>query len=306
MNDFQAFLAVARHKSFTKAAAELRVTPSALSHTLRALEDRLGVRLLARTTRNVAPTEVGERLMRAIGPLFDQIAEEIEALGEWRDKPKGTIRITCTDDQIELCLRSRLAAFLKAYPDITLELYVDYGFTNVIEQRFDAGIRLGEAISKDMIAVRIGPDWRLIVVGSPGYFAEHPLPETPQGLADHRCVNIRHRPAGSIYAWEFEKAERAFTVKVEGQLVYNSIMHVLNAAIDGIGLAYVPEELAAPYLADGRLQAVLTDWSPYFQGYHLYYPNRRQASPAFSAFVDAFRYRGQKDMAEPEKHKPAH
>jgi DNA-binding transcriptional LysR family regulator len=291
VNDLQAFLAVARDQSFTKAAAKLGITPSALSHTMRTLEDRLGVRLLTRTTRNVAPTDAGERLMRAVAPLFDQLALEIEALGELRDKPRGNIRVTCTDDQIEMCLRPMLAEFLKNYPDITVELYVDYGFTNVVEERFDAGIRLGEAISKDMIAVRIGPDWRLLVVGSPDYFDRHPEPKTPHDLTRHPCVNIRHRPSGSVYAWEFEKGGKAFTVKVEGQLVFNSIMHVLNAALDGIGLGYVPEELAAPYIADGRLRVTLEDWSPYFQGYHLYYPNRRQASPAFTAFVEALRYR---------------
>lgn len=291
INDLQAFLAVARDQSFTKAAAKLGLTPSALSHTMRSLEERLGVRLLSRTTRNVAPTDAGERLMRAIAPLFDQIAIEVDALGELRDKPRGTLRVTCTDDSIELCLRPMLAPFLKDYPDITLELYVDYGFTNVVEERFDAGVRLGEAISKDMIAVRIGPDWRLMVVGSPAYFARHPAPATPHDLTGLPCVNIRHRPSGSIYAWEFEKNGQAFTVKVEGQLVFNSIMHVLNAAVDGIGLAYVPEQLVAPYLADGRLKEVLGDWCPTFQGFHLYYPNRRQASPAFSAFVDALKYR---------------
>jgi DNA-binding transcriptional LysR family regulator len=290
IDDLQAFLAVAQEQSFTKAAAKLRLTPSALSHTIRTLEERLGVRLLTRTTRNVAPTEAGTKLMEAIGPLFEQIREEVEALGELRDKPKGTLRISCTDDQIELCLRPKLAQFLKNYPEITLEFYVDYGFTNVVEARFDAGIRLGEAISKDMIAVRIGPDWRLLVVGSPAYFAQHPPPATPKQLSEYRCVNIRHRPTGSIYAWEFEKEGRAFTVKVDGQLVFNSIMHVLNAAVDGIGLAYVPEELAAPYLADGRLVSILEDWSPYFEGFHLYYPNRRQTSPAFSAFVEAIRF----------------
>ncbi|MFL6717626.1 MAG: LysR family transcriptional regulator [Burkholderiaceae bacterium] len=292
VNDLQAFLAVARDRSFTKAAGRLGITPSALSHTIRALEERLGVRLLARTTRNVAPTEAGERLMRSIAPLFDQITAEVEALGELRDKPRGTIRITCTDDQIEMCLRPMLAGFLQTYPDITLEFYVDYGFTNVVEERFDAGIRLGEAISKDMIAVRIGPDWRLVVVGSHGYLERHPQPKTPYDLTRHACINIRHRPSGAIYAWEFEKNGKAFTVKVEGQLVFNSIMHVLNAAVDGIGLAFVPEELAAPYLMDGRLKQILTNWCPYFQGYHLYFPNRRQTSPAFSAFVEALRYRG--------------
>jgi len=292
VNDLQAFLAVAREQSFTKAAARLDITPSALSHTIRALEERLGVRLLARTTRNVAPTEAGERLMRSIAPLFEQIAAEVEALGDLRDKPAGTIRITCSDDAIELYLRPVLAAFLKNYPDVTLELFVDYGFTNIVEERFDAGIRLGEAISKDMIAVRISPDWRLAVVGSPAYFDRYPPPATPHELTDHACVNMRHRPSGAIYAWEFEKDGKAFTVKGDGQLVFNSVVHALNSAVDGIGLAYVPEALAAPYLANGRLKEVLADWCPYFQGFHLYFPHRRQASPAFSAFVDAVRYRG--------------
>lgn len=291
MNDLQAFLAVAQLQSFTKAAALLRVTPSALSHTIRGLEERLGVRLLTRTTRNVSLTEAGIRLSQSLTPLFEQINLEIEALSELRDKPKGTIRLTCTDDQIQLHLRPILATFLREYPEIKLEMYIDYGFTNMVEERFDAGIRLGEAISKDMIAVRIGPDWRLVVVGSPDYFERNPAPITPDELTAHACINIRHRIAGSIYAWEFEKQQRAFTVKVDGQLVFNSIIHVLNAALDGIGLAYVPEPLAAPYLADGRLKMILTDWSPYFQGYHLYYPNRRQASPAFMAFVDAIRYK---------------
>lgn len=291
IDDLQAFVAVARDQSFTKAAARLSITPSALSHTVRALEERLGIRLLARTTRNVAPTEAGERLLRSIAPLFDQIAMEVEALGELRDKPAGTIRITCSDDAIELYLRPKLANFLNTYPDITLELFVDYGFTNVVEERFDAGIRLGEAISKDMIAARISPDWRLAVVGSPAYFQRCPPPMTPHELTQHACVNIRHRPSGAIYAWEFEKDGQAFTVKCEGQLVFNSIMHMMNGAIDGIGLAYVPEALAAPFIADGRLQEILADWCPYFEGFHLYYPNRRQTSPAFSAFIDAMRFR---------------
>lgn len=291
VNDLQAFLAVARDQSFTKAAAKLGVTSSALSHTMRALEERLGVRLLARTTRNVSCTEAGERLMHAIAPLFEQIMLEVDALGELRDKPSGTIRVTCTDDSIELCLRPMLVEFLRNYPDISLELFVDYGFTNVVEERFDAGVRLGEAVSKDMIATRIGPDWRLVVVGSPSFFERNPTVNTPHDLTTQTCVNIRHRPSGSIYAWEFERDGKAFTVKVEGQLVFNSIMHVLNAAVDGVGLAYVPEQLAAPYLADGRLKQILSEWCPYFQGFHLYYPNRRNASPAFSAFVDAVRYR---------------
>lgn len=290
-NDLQAFLAVARDQSFTKAAAKLGVTPSALSHAMRALEDRLGIRLLARTTRNVSTTEAGDRLMRSITPLFEQISKEVEALGELRDKPAGTIRVSCTDDAIELCIRPMLSEFLRNFPDVTLELFVDYGFTNVVEERFDAGVRLGEAVSKDMIAVRIGADWSLAVVGSPEYFERFRVPPTPYELTDHACVNIRHRPSGAIYAWEFERDGRAFTVKGEGQLVFNSIVHVLNSALDGLGLGYVPEPLVARYLADGRLIRVLAEWCPTFQGFHLYYPNRRQASPAFSAFVEAFRYR---------------
>lgn len=292
VNDLQAFVAVARDQSFTKAAAKLGITPSALSHSMRGLEQRLGVRLLARTTRNVAPTEAGERLLRSIAPLFDQIAAEVEALGELRDKPAGTIRITCTDDSIAMSVRPMLAGFLKEYPDITLEFYVDYGFTNVVEERFDAGIRLGEAISKDMIATRISPDWRLVVVGAPEYFDRNPMPETPHDLTRHACINIRHRPSGAIYGWEFEKDGKEFTVRIEGQLVFNSMPHVINAAVDGIGLAYVTEDLATPYVADGRLKVILSDWCPYFSGFHLYYPNRRHSSPAFSAFVEAIRYRG--------------
>jgi len=292
IHDLQAFVAVARARSFTRAATQLGVTPSALSHAMRALEQRLGVRLLARTTRSVAPTEAGQRLLHAIAPLFEQIRTEVEALGAWRGTPRGTIRITCTDDQIEHFVRPVLTPFLRAHPDITLELYVDYGFSNVVEERFDAGIRLGEAIEKDMIAVRISPDWRLVVVGSPAYFAEHAPPASPHELLRHRCIHIRYRPSGAIYFWEFVRQGRLFTVKTEGPLVFNSIMHILNAALDGIGLAYVPEYLAAPHLKAGRLHMVLAEWCPVFQGFHLYYPNRRQASPAFSAFVEAIRYQG--------------
>jgi DNA-binding transcriptional LysR family regulator len=291
INDLQSFLAVARNQSFTKAAAKLGVTPSALSHTIRGLEERLGVRLLARTTRNVAPTEAGEKLMRSIGPLFDQIAAEVEVLGESRDKPAGTIRVTCSDDAAESILRPALAGFLADYPDIQVEISIDYGFTNIVNERFDAGIRLGESISKDMIAVRLGPDWRLAVVGAPAYFEQHSIPILPQDLTNHTCINIRHSLNGACYAWEFERGSRKLNIRVNGQFTSNSMIHVLNAALDGIGLAYVPDFLAKPYLTDGRLKEVLADWSPYFQGFHLYYPNRRQASPAFTAFVEAVRFR---------------
>ncbi|MEN1836143.1 LysR family transcriptional regulator [Pseudomonas lijiangensis] len=292
VNDLQLFLAVARDQSFTKAAAKLGVTPSALSHTIRALEERLGIRLLARTTRNVAPTEAGEKLMQSIGPLFDQIVAEVERVTELRDKPAGTIRITCSDDAAESVLRPMLADFLAAYPDIQVEISIDYGFTNIVTDRFDAGIRLGESISKDMIAVRLGPDWRLSVVGSPSYFKKHAAPTQPQDLTQHSCINIRHSAEGGCYAWEFEKGPRKFNIRVSGQLTANSMIHVLNGALDGVGLAYVPDFMAKPYLASGQLKEVLADWCPYFQGFHLYYPNRRQASSAFTAFVEAVRYQG--------------
>ncbi|MBC3954890.1 LysR family transcriptional regulator [Pseudomonas triticifolii] len=292
LNDLQAFLAVARDQSFTRAAVKLGVTASALSHTIRGLEERMGVRLLARTTRNVAPTEAGEKLMNTIGPLLDQIATEVAVLGEMRDKPAGTIRMTCSDDAAENIIRPMLAGFLAQYPDIQVEVCIDYGFTNIVSERFDAGIRLGESISKDMIAVRLGPDWRLSVVGTPEYFEKHAAPLIPQDLTQHTCINIRHSPNGSCYAWEFEKDGRKLNTRVNGQFTSNSMIHVMNAALDGVGLAYVPDFLARPYLDSGRLKEVLADWSPYFEGFHLYYPNRRQASPAFTAFVEAIRYRG--------------
>ncbi|HEL3218020.1 LysR family transcriptional regulator [Stenotrophomonas maltophilia] len=284
-HDLQAFLVVAQEQSFTKAAVRLGVTPSALSHSMRLLEERLGIRLLARTTRNVSPTEAGERLMRSIAPHFEAIGASVEALGDLRDRPAGTLRISCTDDSMETIIRPRLAGFLDAYPDITLEFYVDYGFTNVVEQRFDAGIRLGEALSKDMVAVRVGPDWRLVVVGSPDYFEKYPEPKKPADITRHRCIHIRHRPNGAIYAWEFEEKGKEFTVRGDGPLVFNSMTHVINAALDGLGLAYAPEPLVAEHIAQGRLVAVLDRWCVPFPGYHLYYPNRRQPSPAFAALV---------------------
>jgi DNA-binding transcriptional LysR family regulator len=291
IKDISAFLAVARERSFTKAAGKLGVTPSALSHSVKGLEARLGLRLLARTTRNVAPTEAGERLVRSLGPHFEQIEAEIEAISELRDKPRGTIRLTSTDFVIDTIFRPRLKPFLAQYPDIKVEISIEYGFTNIVEQRFDAGVRLGEAVAKDMIAVRIGPDWRFAVVGSPDYFSRRSEPQTPQELTNHSCINIRLTTAGSLYAWEFRKGDREFSVRVDGQLIFNSTMPALHAAVDGHGLAYVPEELAKPYIEQGALQEVLADWCPYFQGFHLYYPNRRQASPAFALLVEALRYR---------------
>lgn len=291
IQDMQAFLAVAREQSFTKAAGKLGVTPSALSHAIKGMEERLGVRLLSRTTRNVSPTEAGARLLHAIGPHFDQIEAEIEALSDFRDRPAGTIRISCGDSVVGSVFRPMLRDFLRRYPDITVELAIDNGFVNIVEQRYDAGVRLGEALSKDMIAVRIGPDWRFATVATPDYFERHPPPETPQDLTSHSCINLRLTSAGSLYAWEFRKDGRELNVRVEGQLIFNSILPVLGAALDGNGLANLPEFMARPHIERGELVEVLADWAPVWQGFHLYYPNRRQPSPAFTAFVDALRYR---------------
>ncbi|NEJ69908.1 LysR family transcriptional regulator [Rhizobium phaseoli] len=289
--EMRAFLEVARERSFTRAASKLGVTRSALSHTISALEARLGVRLLSRTTRDVAPTAAGARLVESIQPHFEGIAAEVSAISALRDKPSGHIRIVCPDDAVDLMFRPRLPAFLRDYPDITVELIIDNGFTNIVERQFDAGVRLGEAIARDMVAVRIGPDVSYAVVGSPGYFAGRSAPSTPHDLTDHNCVNLRLPTSGALYAWEFEKDGREFSVRVEGQLVMSNIGPAINAALDGAGLSYVPRDLVRQYVDSGQLQEVLADWAPTFQGYHLYYPSRRHPSPAFSAFVEAFRYR---------------
>ncbi len=292
VNDLLAFLAVARDRSFTKAAAKLGVSQSALSHTIRGLESRLGLRLLTRTTRSVAPTDAGERLLQTIGPRFDEIDAELAALSELRDKPAGTIRVTAGEHSAETVLWPALARLLPDYPDIRVEVTIDYGLTDIVAERFDAGIRLGEQVAKDMIAVRIGPDMRMVVVGAPGYFAQHSRPETPQDLTGHNCINLRLPTLGGIYAWEFERDGRELRVRVDGQLVFNSTPMILKAALDGAGLAYLPEDRVRPYLGDGRLACVLDDWCAPFSGYHLYYPSRRQLSPAFALLVEALRYRG--------------
>jgi DNA-binding transcriptional LysR family regulator len=292
LGELRAFLAVAEAQSFTKAAARLGVSSSALSHTIRALEERLGLRLLARTTRSVATTEAGERLFTALSPHFEQIHAEIEALSELRDKPAGTLRISSGEHAAETLLRPVLARFLPKYPDIHVEVSIDNGLVDIVGAHFDAGVRLGESVSKDMIAVRIGPDWRFLVVGTPEYFAEHPAPQHPRELTDHKCINLRLTSRGGLYAWEFEKDGHEMEVRVSGQATYDSILSVLHAALDGHGLAFVPEDLARPYLDNGRLQVALSDWCPPIQGYHLYYPNRRLASPAFTRFMEALRYRG--------------
>ncbi|MGO7167884.1 LysR family transcriptional regulator [Rhizobium leguminosarum] len=292
VNDLIAFLAVARAQSFTKAAGKLGVSQSALSHTIRGLEERLGLRLLTRTTRSVAPTEVGERLLVSIGPRLDEIESELAALSAFREKPAGTIRINAGEHAADAVLWPALQKLLPDYPDINVEIIVDYGLTDIVAERYDAGVRLGEQVAKDMIAVRIGPDMRMAVVGAPAYFVTRPKPLTPQDLTDHNCINLRLPTYGSVYAWEFEKDGRELRVRVEGQLVFNNIALRLNAVLAGMGLAYMPENLVEAYLADGRLVRVLEDWCLPFSGYHLYYPSRRHTSPAFALVVDALRYRG--------------
>jgi DNA-binding transcriptional LysR family regulator len=289
--EMRAFLEVARERSFTRAAVKLGVTRSALSHTIRALEERLGVRLLARTTRDVAPTAMGQRLVQSIEHHFEGISAEVAALQALSDKPSGHVRIVCPDDAIELVFRKKLKTFLREYADIQVELIVDNGFTNIVERQFDAGVRLGEAIARDMVAVRIGPDVSYSVVGSPEYFDRYSVPESPQDLTAHNCVNLRLPTSGGLYAWEFQEDGREFSVRVDGQLVYSNIGSAIDAALDGMGIAYAPTDLIRGYVDDGHLREVIKDWCPTFQGYHLYYPNKRNHSPAFSTFVDAFRFR---------------
>jgi DNA-binding transcriptional LysR family regulator len=291
VNDLLAFLAVARERSFTKAAAKLGVSQSALSHTVRGLETRLRIRLLTRTTRSVAPTQAGERLLERVGSRFEEIEAEIEALSELRDKPAGTIRITAGEHAAYTVLGPALAKLLPSYPDIKVEVSVDYGFTDIVAQRYDAGVRTGEQVAKDMIAVRIGPDMCMAVVGAPSYFEKHPIPKKPQDLTEHNCINLRLPIHGGLYAWEFEKGGRELRVRVEGQLVLNATSQMLSAALAGVGLAYMPEQMVHAYIADGRLMRVLEDWCEPYSGYHLYYPSRRQSSPAFKLLVDALRYR---------------
>jgi DNA-binding transcriptional LysR family regulator len=291
LNDLVAFLAVAHERSFTKAAAKLGVSPSALSHTIRALEERLGLRLLTRTTRSVSPTDAGERLLLTVAPRLEEIDAELAALAELREKPAGTIRITAHEHALSTVLRPALKTFLPRYPDIKVEIVVDYGLTDIVAQRYDAGVRSGEQVAKDMIAVRIGPDMRSAVVAAPSYFAKRSIPKKPQDLTEHNCINLRLPTHGGLYAWEFEKGGRELKVRVEGQLFFNGTPQMLDAAMDGLGLAYIPEDLVHKHLAEGRLKRALEDWCPSYPGYHLYYASRRQSSPAFALLVDALRYR---------------
>ena len=290
-NDLIAFVAVARERSFTRAAARLGVSQSALSHTIRSLEERLGLRLLTRTTRSVAPTEAGERLLATVGPRFDEIDAELAALTEMREKPAGSIRINAPEHATKTVLWPALERLLPDYPDIVVEVAVDNALTDIVAGRFDAGIRLGEQVAKDMVAVRIGPDMRMAVVGAPAYFAKRKKPKTPHDLTDHSCVNLRLPTQGGVYAWEFEKAGRELKVRVDGQLVLGNLDLRINAVLAGFGLAYLPEDQVAPLIAEGRLMRVLDDWCAPFSGYHLYYPSRRQQPPAFVLLIDALRYR---------------
>lgn len=293
LDDLAAFLAVARERSFTRGAAQLGVSQSALSHKLRALEERLGLRLLTRTTRSVAPTEAGERLVAALTPRLQEIDAELAALTALRDRPAGTVRITATEYTAERLIWPKLAPLLAEHPDIQLEIDVDYGLKDIVAERYDAGVRTGDILERDMIAVPIGPPLRMAVFGSPAYFADHPAPRTPQDLTGHRCINLRLPTRGGLYAWELEKGGRELNVRVEGQLVFNTTTLVVDAAAAGFGIGCLPETEAEARLADGRLLRVLEDWCPPFPGYHLYYPSRRQLSPAFSLVVQALRWRSQ-------------
>ena len=291
LNDLIAFFAVAQERSFTNAAAKLGVSQSALSHTLRELEARLSVRLLTRTTRSVAPTEAGERLLRTVGPRFAEIEAELAAIRDLREKPAGTIRMTATEYATDAILLPKLAKLLPAYPDIKVEITIDYGLTDIVAQRYDAGVRSGEQVAKDMIAVRIGPDMRMAVVGAPTYFKARGEPKKPQDLIDHNCIGLRLPTHGGLYAWEFEKSGRDLRVRIDGQLTCNTTAQMLSGALAGLGLAYVPEGFAQPHLAKGRLKRVLADWCLPYSGYHLYYPSRRQPSAAFALLVEALRHR---------------
>lgn len=291
-NDLLAFVTVTREGSFTRAAAQLGVSQSALSHTIRALEARLGLRLLTRTTRSVAPTEAGQRLFLTVAPRFEEIDAELAALTELRDKPAGTIRITTAEHAANTVLWPKLVELLPNYPDIRVEISVDYGLTDIVAQRYDAGVRLGGDVAKDMIAIRIGPDLRMAVVGTPAYFAHRPEPRTPQDLAKHNCINLRLPTHGSLLLWDFEKDNQEVKIRVDGQWIFNGSTPMLRAALAGCGLAFLPEDLVREPVAAGLLQPVLTDWCPPFPGYFLYYPSRRESAPALTLLVEALRYRG--------------
>src|SRR5580658_10109813 len=295
LGDLLAFVAVAEERSFTRAAAKLGVSQSALSFTVRRLEGRLGVRLLNRTTRSVSPTEGGERLLRTLRPAFDQIDTELGALGALRDKPAGMVRITANDHVADTILWPAIFRLLPQFPDVKVEIDIDYGLTDIVADRYDAGVRLGEQVAKDMIAVRVGPDLRMAIVATPSYFAMRPEPKSPRDLVNHNCISFRAPSTGGLYAWEFGKRGRELRVRVEGQLVFNGAYQILNAARAGLGLACLLDDMVRTDVAEGRLTRVLDDWCPPFSGYHLYYPSRRQLAPAFVLFVNALRFKGERD-----------
>ncbi|KKX25661.1 LysR family transcriptional regulator [Rhizobium sp. LC145] len=291
VKDLLWFIEVAREQSFTKAAANLGTSQSTLSHTIKKLEARLGVRLLTRTTRSVATTEAGERLLQSLSPRFEGIEADLADLVTFREKPSGTVRLTLSDHALQTTVWPKLSRVLSDNPDVKVELYSDNGMRNIVEERFDAGVRLGESVDKDMIAVRIGPDWRLRAVASPEYLVRHGIPNMPQDLVSHVCINTRQATWGGFYAWEFEKDGRELRVRVNGQLSFNSSISQIDAAVKGYGIAYIPEDLVEGHIRSGELQAVLDDWSEPFTGYHLYYPSRRQMSPAMALIVNALRHR---------------
>ena len=290
LNDLQAFATVAQERSFTRAAAILGVSRSALSHTLLGLEERLGVRLLIRTTRSVSPTDAGTRLLAVLAPRLNEIESELASLRASRDKPAGTVRITANDHAIVTVLWPRLRPLLNQHPDINIEFSVGYELTDIAAQRFDAGVRMGDQVDKDMIAVRIGPDMRMAVVGAPSYFAANPAPETPHELQNHRCINMRLPTAGGLYHWEFEKDGKPLRVRVEGQVTFNLQAERIDAALSGFGIACIPEDRVQDYIKSGELIQILQDWCPSFPGYYLYYPSRKQHPPAFALMIDALRY----------------
>ena len=289
--DLNAFLAVAEERSFTRAAAKLGISQSALSHTIRRLEARIGVRLLTRTTRSVAPTDAGEKLLDTLGPAMDSIGSRLGSLGELREKPSGTIRISTPLHAANAFVWPKLERLLGDYPDIRVELSIDSGLIDIVREKFDAGVRLGEALAKDMVAVRVSPDLRMAMVGSPSYFARRSVPRDPKDLAEHDCLNLRLQSSGGLYVWELEKDRREVRVRVEGPVISNNVAMLVRAAAAGLGLAFVMEDHVAEHLAEGRLVRVLEDWCPPFAGYHLYYPSRRQPSAAFALMVEALRYR---------------
>lgn len=288
-NDLLAFIAVTRERSFTRAAAQLGVSQSALSHTIRSLETRLGVRLLTRTTRSVAPTEAGERLFESLAPRFEEIDADLAEVVGLSDKPRGTVRITATDYTANAVLWPKLSKILADYPDLKIEIITDYGLTDIVAQRYDIGVRLGDQVAKDMIAVRIAPDMRMAIVGAPSYLEKHTSPLKPEDLHQHNCINLRLPTHGGCYAWELAKGETEVQIRVDGQLTFNGVYQMLQAALDGCGLAYIPEELAQRYVDAGRLKWVMEDWFPTFPGLHLFYPSRRQSARALAIVVDALR-----------------